>query len=75
MGERGGGEAMGSLCCCLSSDHFEDYVPYQNGAIFRECPCVRCCMRWFFNTVTYQRPPPLLLCGCGFGEVQVHAGL
>ncbi|KAG0622025.1 hypothetical protein M758_3G065500 [Ceratodon purpureus] len=44
---------MGSLCCCLSSDHFEDYVPYQNGAILRECPCVRCCMRWLFNTQHY----------------------
>ncbi|XP_024364636.1 E3 ubiquitin-protein ligase At3g02290 isoform X2 [Physcomitrium patens] len=41
---------MGSLCCCLSPDHLEDYLPYQSATIIRECPCVRCCMRWFFST-------------------------
>lgn len=41
---------MGALCCCLSSDHLEDYVPYQNGTLLRERSCFRCCMRWLFNS-------------------------
>lgn len=42
---------MGGLCCCFSSDNFEDYVAYPNGSIYQICPCARRCMRWFMSTV------------------------
>jgi len=41
---------MGGLCCCFSSDNFEDYVAYPNGSIYQICPCARRCMRWFMST-------------------------
>lgn len=43
-------EAMGALCCCLSSDAFEDYLPYQNGTFIQDYFCFRCCLPWFSNT-------------------------
>lgn len=42
---------MGALCCCLSSDAFEDYLPYQNGTFIQDYFCFRCCLPWFSNTV------------------------
>jgi len=46
---RSGEEAMGALCCCFSSDtNLEDYLPYQNGSLWRECFCLRSCLPWVF---------------------------
>ncbi|KAG9439178.1 hypothetical protein H6P81_019343 [Aristolochia fimbriata] len=39
---------MGSVCCCLRIEDFEDYVS-PNGSVHRNCVCLRCFIRHFAN--------------------------
>ncbi|XP_054802427.1 E3 ubiquitin-protein ligase At3g02290-like isoform X2 [Prosopis cineraria] len=39
---------MGSVCCCLSADEFEDYVN-RNSSVYRNCVCLNCFLQNFMN--------------------------
>ncbi|XP_054793868.1 E3 ubiquitin-protein ligase At3g02290-like [Prosopis cineraria] len=39
---------MGSVCCCLRADQFEDYVN-RNGSVYRNCVCLNCFLQNFLN--------------------------
>ncbi|XP_010257945.1 PREDICTED: E3 ubiquitin-protein ligase At3g02290-like isoform X1 [Nelumbo nucifera] len=40
---------MGSVCCCL---HVEDFEEYVNPSVRRNCICLRCFVQNFFNVYT-----------------------
>ncbi|KAI4352370.1 hypothetical protein L6164_006630 [Bauhinia variegata] len=42
---------MGSVCCCLSVDDFEDYVN-PNSSVYRNCLCLSCFIHNFLNVYT-----------------------
>ncbi|XP_062106438.1 E3 ubiquitin-protein ligase At3g02290-like [Humulus lupulus] len=42
---------MGSVCCCLSVDDFEDYVN-PNSSVYRNCICLSCFIQNFINVYT-----------------------
>ncbi|KAF4385532.1 hypothetical protein F8388_010088 [Cannabis sativa] len=42
---------MGSVCCCLNVDDFEDYVN-PNSSIYRNCMCLSCFIQNFINVYT-----------------------
>ncbi|KAI9120659.1 hypothetical protein K1719_007692 [Acacia pycnantha] len=42
---------MGSVCCCLSADEFEDYVN-RNSSVYRNCVCLNCFLQNFQNVYT-----------------------
>lgn len=39
---------MGSVCCCLSFDDYEDYVN-PNSPVYRNCPCLSCLVQNLLN--------------------------
>ncbi|KAI4346733.1 hypothetical protein L6164_007605 [Bauhinia variegata] len=39
---------MGSVCCCLNVDDFEDYVN-PNSSVYRNCACLSCFIQNFLN--------------------------
>ncbi|QHN83778.1 E3 ubiquitin-protein ligase [Arachis hypogaea] len=39
---------MGSVCCCLSFDDFEDYVN-PNSSVYRNCVCLSCLIQNLLN--------------------------
>nr|AFK40980.1 unknown [Medicago truncatula] len=39
---------MGSVCCCLSFDDYEDYVN-PNSTVYRNCPCLSCLVQNLLN--------------------------
>ncbi|XP_061366862.1 E3 ubiquitin-protein ligase At3g02290-like isoform X2 [Gastrolobium bilobum] len=39
---------MGSVCCCLSSDNFEDYVN-PSSSVYRNCVCLSCFVQNLLN--------------------------
>ena len=41
---------MGSVCCCLNADEFEDYVN-PNSSVYRNCPCLSCFVQNVLNVV------------------------
>lgn len=41
---------MGSVCCCLSFDDFEDYVN-PNSPVYRNCACLSCLIQNVLNVV------------------------
>lgn len=41
---------MGSVCCCLSFDDFEDYVN-PNSPVYRNCVCLSCLVQNLLNVV------------------------
>ncbi|XP_028782921.1 E3 ubiquitin-protein ligase At3g02290 [Neltuma alba] len=42
---------MGSVCCCMSADEFEDYVN-RNSSVYRNCGCLNCFLQNFLNVYT-----------------------
>ncbi|XP_042502185.1 E3 ubiquitin-protein ligase At3g02290-like isoform X2 [Macadamia integrifolia] len=42
---------MGSVCCCLQVEDFEEYVN-PNSSVYRNCICLRCFVRNFLNAYT-----------------------
>lgn len=43
---------MGSVCCCLRVEDFDDYVN-PNSSIYRNCMCLSCFVQNFLNVVYF----------------------
>eukprot|EP00249_Psilotum_nudum_P020397 c27683_g1_i1 orf=1317-2027(+) len=43
---------MGALCCCPSSEDFDEYASYSTGCIYQHCFCFRCCVHLFLHMYT-----------------------
>lgn len=50
---------MGSVCCCLSFDDFEDYVN-PNSPVYRNCVCLSCLIQNLLSVVCSCFPFPCL---------------
>ncbi|XP_010553953.1 PREDICTED: E3 ubiquitin-protein ligase At3g02290 [Tarenaya hassleriana] len=42
---------MGAVCCCFRVDYFES-IANQNNSVYRNCPCLSCCLQNFINLYT-----------------------
>lgn len=43
---------MGSVCCCLHVEDFEDYMN-PNSSVYRNCTCLGCFIQHFLNVVCF----------------------
>ena len=53
---------MGSVCCCLHADDFEDYMNPENSE-YRNCMCLNSFVQNFLHVVCF--PPPHFLMAIG----------
>lgn len=44
---------MGSVCCCLHVEDFEEYL-HPNSSIYRRCICLRCFIQQFVTAVCFE---------------------
>lgn len=43
---------MGSVCCCLRAEDFEDYMNPES-SVYRNCTCLSCFIQNFLNVVCF----------------------